>query len=411
MTLICSRCGTNNAKTSKFCRECGKRLMIESVELVVDQHAAPIEPADDAAVSDLLYETIKFYERGRLDIAFAKCREALGLNPNSPSGHSLLGMIYERKAEEQAVKGNREDAQDYLQAAIRQMERVLEANPDSVADRGKLEELRAKLEGHSAIVVRKRPPILDTALSTARRVPLPWAAGAGTFIFVLILYAAIFAGGGKAPAKQSNTQGRSPQTQTQQPQQTRPMTTYSPPAGPVWTYNPQQLQPQPEQQAAQPQAYAQQPQGSYLPPQVTPLHVPQEPVAITPYPVQQPRETATPRQTTRKPEQVKVQPTSGAVARDTDPSPGERARSAYVRGDYANAAAFYEQALLQGESTAENHQSLGMCLYNLGKKSAAVTHFDQAIQLYLSRKAKGIDVESADNGIRTCKLYIDLSKE
>lgn len=406
--MICTRCGTNNSKTSKYCRECGKRLIVESLELDVEQSEGLPEPPDDAAVSELLYEALKLYEQGKLDLSFAKCRESLGLNPNSPSGRSLLALIYEKKAEGQVEKGNLEDAEDYLRAAVRQIERVLEANPDSVADREKLDDLRAKLEGQARFVVKKRLPVMDQAKAQLMRVPLPWLAGGGTTLFLILVYlmASAVVGGKNQPNNralltQSPQQTQMPQQPQQQPQpaQAYPNTI----SGPAWTYQPPAAAAQQPATALPPQTYAPQPQSQYRPPDLSPLPSAQA-QPVQPYPVESPPRPA-PERAPRRSAEVKLPPAAPQA------SSSERARTAYASGDYQSAAALYEQAIMQGEVTAENHQALGMCLYNIGKKNTAVDHFEQAISLYSARKAKGIDADSADSGIRTCKLYIDLSKE
>ena len=106
---------------------------------------------------------------------------------------------------------------------------------------------------------------------------------------------------------------------------------------------------------------------------------------------------------------------SRADTADTAPvpsaaTPAETARAAYSVGDYDSAASLYQQAISGGQDTAENHQYLGMALFNLGRKAESITHFNRAVQLYLDRKAKGIDPSAAESGIRTCKTYIELAR-
>ena len=392
--MICTRCGTKNSKTSKYCRECGKRLVVEALELEVEEKAEQAGPPNDEAVTELLYETLKLYQSGKLEAAFSKCREAIRMNPNSPSGRSLLTLIYEKKADEQADKGNWEDAQDYLNAAIRQIERVLEANPESVADREKLAELRAKLEALTEKGTAPLQPLPARLLAMAARVPLRWAAGLGVFVLVFVLLMA-FLGRKGEPAKAEPTQARSVQP-SPQPNQGLPPPVSSPSSGlriPAWTYRP------PDSPTVQPNPSGQE-RPYYQPPEVT--EAPEALVPLEPYPVKKQEPPPSP---DRKPEQAKEPPPAPERA------PAETARAAYARGDYQTAASAYEDAIKQGEDSPENHQALGMCLYNLGRKDAAIVSFNRAVQLYLDRKAKGIDVEAAEQGIRTCKQYIELSKE
>ncbi|MBI2843995.1 MAG: tetratricopeptide repeat protein, partial [Armatimonadetes bacterium] len=354
------------------------------------------------AVADLLYETLKLYEKGRLQAAFNKCRQALRLNPDSPSGHSLIGLIYERKAEEQIARGAFVDAEDYLHAAMRQMERVLEENPDSVADREKLEELRAKLADMGGFEI-DRPGVFARLRAIAKRAPFPWTAGAGAFAFVFVVLFLGLNGSRSDREVQKPAQVAQPQQPAQQPQ-SAPSQTLPRPTYPAWTY-----QPPPKLYPAQPQPdYGRQP---------TPAASPRSAPPLTPYPVQQPPSNAPSADSVAAP-QLPVLPVP-AKAEPPEPQPpkvperpaSERARTALSSGDYQSASILYQEAISQGEDTPENHQSLGMALYNLGRKSSAAGHFERAIQLYQDRKARGIDVNAAESGIRTCKMYVELSKE
>lgn len=368
----------------------------------VEEHE---QQPDDDAVAELLFETLKLYENGKLESAFAKCKMALQMNPNSTSARSLLGLIYEKKADIQLERGNKEDAEDYLRAAIRQIERVLEVNKDSDADREKLEALCAKVDDLSEYPVVKRPSLIRKEIESIKALPPALLAGVSTtlilivFIFVLL----VFRGGesGKAgrlettPAPQQVVNGNQPSAQPstyngqQRPLQVQPGPSNLPPA---WTYNPQA-------NSAPQQSYAPLPQGSNQPPsqqaQQSSSHSPLPP--LTPYPVEKPKQAAN----QQKPEQPH-QPAPVPVK-----NPAEAARAAFMRGDYQSAAQLYEQAIASGEDTAEHNQKLGMCFYNLAKKDAAISRFQRAVQLYMEQKARGVDVEAADRAIDTCKLYID----
>ncbi|MEN6372497.1 MAG: tetratricopeptide repeat protein [Armatimonadota bacterium] len=395
--MICTRCGTQNSESSKFCRECGKRLAIEGLNVEPESSEEQSQTPDEATASDLLYETLKLYESGMLESAFAKCKESLGVNPKSSSAHSLLALIYEKKADQQIEHGNKDDAEDCLRAAIRQVEWVLDANKDSVADRGKLEELCAKVDGLNEFAKTRHTPFLPQFLAYIRKLPTPWVAGAGTviIIFVILVIIVLARGGSKGerlvknPAPQqaaSSNQlpapyGQQYQSQTKSPSSSLP---------PAWSYDPQQSNTG-TQEPRTTQGYNQQIQPSQ--PSALPSTVP----ALTPYPVTKPQSKSQPKQ---------AQP-SHSPAPASNRKPAESARTAYMRGDYQSAAELYQQTIANGEDTAENHQKLGMCYYNLAKKDAAITQFQRAVQLYMAQKAAGIDVDAANRAIETCKLYID----
>lgn len=398
--MICTRCGTQNSKTSKFCRECGKRLIIEGLNVEVEPGEEQSQSLDDTAVSDLLYETLKLYESDKLESAFAKCKTALGMNPQSSSAHSLLSLIYEKKADLQLERGNREDAEDCLRAAIRQIEWVLEANKDSDADREKLEELCAKVDRLNKYPGTKRVSFIQQAFAFVKGLPTPWVAGAGTFMIVFVILAAmLLRGGGKeerleknpAPQQVANRDqlpapyGQQYPTQSGQPQSTPSS------LPPAWTYEP------PQSRTGSQQSYTPVPQGNNQQAQpAQPSALPSTMPPLTPYPVSKPQSKEQPKQ---------AQPAQAASTPNRKPA--ESARTAYMRGDYQSAAELYEQAIASGEDTAENHQKLGMCLYNLTKNDAAISHFQRAVQLYMAQKAAGIDVDAAERAIETCKLYID----
>lgn len=388
--MFCPKCGTQNTKTSKFCRECGRRIIAESEDIDARIGEGIPDPPDDAAVSDLLYATLKLYEQGKIESAFAKCKIALRMNPDSPSGHSLLGLIYEKKAEIQLEKGFREDAEDYLHAAIRQVERVLDANPDSIADREKLDELHDKLDSFREAHEVNRKPIGARMLIALGRIPPAWVASVSVVLVIFILLAFVFGRGNaesRDESKSKETKLARSENQVPQTGQQLPPTAYTP-AAPAWTYQPQQTQP------TQPQAYSQIPQGSYQP--AAPSTQNQALPSLDPYPIRQPETPVTTTKPT-KPEQPAV----------PERKPSENARAAYMRGDYASAASYYEEAISSGEDTGENQQKLGMCLYNLNKRDEAIGHFQKAVQLYMAQKSAGINVDAADKAIDTCKLYID----
>lgn len=118
--MVCSQCHTPNFRDYKYCRECGARL--ESSEA---------GPADDSAeVESLVRHAFVQMEQGELTKALGTVQAALAHDPESPSAHSALGLIYEK--------------QGLITEAIHQFRVVLRLSPDSTADREKLEQLLAR---------------------------------------------------------------------------------------------------------------------------------------------------------------------------------------------------------------------------------------------------------------------------
>jgi tetratricopeptide (TPR) repeat protein len=126
--MFCTACGTRNADVSNFCKQCGHNLERTDSNSRSDAASGPAL-LPEAQVVALLERAYRLRKSGELPAAVQLCEEALRLNPESTSVHSLLGQIHEQM-------GNRD-------AAIQEYERVLQLNPGSIADRLKLDELRA----------------------------------------------------------------------------------------------------------------------------------------------------------------------------------------------------------------------------------------------------------------------------
>ncbi|GEM_PF-703648 len=125
--MFCTACGSRNAEISNFCKQCGHKLDRAGAPRISEEafdRALPLEEQ----VSALLERAYRLRKSGELSAAVRLCEEALRLNPESTSVHSLLGQIQEQT-------GNHA-------AAIHEYERVLQLNPGSIADRVKLDELR-----------------------------------------------------------------------------------------------------------------------------------------------------------------------------------------------------------------------------------------------------------------------------
>jgi tetratricopeptide (TPR) repeat protein len=166
--MYCTQCGAENADDSRFCRFCGHRLHPEGEKPA----AGEAETAAPEQVSGLLARAFELLEAGRLDEAREVCLASLRLSPDSVTGRSLLAAIYERKGD--------------LEAAIRQMERVVEMNPDSVADRNRLEDLRSRA-GRAAATAPRGPAAGLSLPEALKRAPV--AAGLGSAALALILLA------------------------------------------------------------------------------------------------------------------------------------------------------------------------------------------------------------------------------
>lgn len=119
--MVCSQCHTPNFRDYKYCRECGNRLEAAEAAGPVDEHAE---------VEQLLQHAFTQMDQGELEKALGTVQAALARDPENPSAHAALGLVYER--------------QGLVQDAIHQFRVVLQLSPDSAADREKLQQLLAR---------------------------------------------------------------------------------------------------------------------------------------------------------------------------------------------------------------------------------------------------------------------------
>ncbi len=149
--MFCTACGTGNAEVSNYCKQCGHKIdRVVSPRISEEDFDRSLPPEEQA--SALLERAYRLRKSGDLAAAVRLCEEALLLNPDSTSVHSLLGQLQEQRGEHEA--------------AIREYERVLQLNPGSIADRVKLDELRG--EGLPTPIRRRVPPHISMPDHTAR---------------------------------------------------------------------------------------------------------------------------------------------------------------------------------------------------------------------------------------------------
>jgi hypothetical protein len=112
-----------------------------------------------------------------------------------------LALVYERRAEEAMADQDIISAQEFLQLAVSQQERVIDLNPDSAADREKLVSLRMKLSGHVTILPvsykKKRAPIQVGIRLALRSAPPQLLAAVGVFFILVIVGMIVVPGGDK----------------------------------------------------------------------------------------------------------------------------------------------------------------------------------------------------------------------
>jgi tetratricopeptide (TPR) repeat protein len=126
--MICNECTSRNPDGHKFCRDCGAKLTALSPDLAAAEAAREERERLGERVGGLLSAAHILAEQKRYEQAIPLAREASLILPDSTAAHSLLASLYERT--------------DQDKKAIAALERVIELNPDSEADREKLDQLR-----------------------------------------------------------------------------------------------------------------------------------------------------------------------------------------------------------------------------------------------------------------------------
>lgn len=196
--MICPECSATNGETNRFCRECGFRL--EGVPGSAGQEGQADVRRDEVALGQELFKVWQLFEAGELDGALREGEAIVRRSPESASAHSLVALIYERKAEQELARGGTDGALPYFRLAIAQYERIVDMNPDSTADREKLASLRARISTQRA---PDAAPALAGLRAVVRAVPPQFLAAFAGFLAVLVVLIVLIPGGGKGSVKGS----------------------------------------------------------------------------------------------------------------------------------------------------------------------------------------------------------------
>ncbi len=185
--MKCPNCGTSNGKTNKFCRSCGFGLFVAAAQDAPLEESLTPEP-EDVELGERLFSLMQLLETAEIDDAIEKGREIKEQFPDSTSAHSIMALIYERKAESAIHSDDIEEGRDFYRLAMSEVERVIDLNPDSPADREKLANIRLKLTGGAGrgaaqAPVRASRHIKDILVA----LPPPVQAAAGVFVVLMAL--------------------------------------------------------------------------------------------------------------------------------------------------------------------------------------------------------------------------------
>ena len=180
--MYCTDCGSRNPQESNYCRECGRKILSFEDEarlapsrtsklLNIEMTEPPAEPDKLRLLLDMAFW---HNEVGNVSGAILACEAALKVDPYSTSALSLLGCLYEKQGKDDK--------------AIEAFERVVQLNPDSIADAEKLENLLRGIRQKAVtptLTYQLMPPLL---LQAIRRYPaLPFAGGLLVGLVLLVV--------------------------------------------------------------------------------------------------------------------------------------------------------------------------------------------------------------------------------
>lgn len=360
--MKCPNCGVNNGKTSKYCRECGTRL-----DVLAPAPDSQETHKDEVALGEELFRVIELFEAGDIDAALEKGAKAVEEHPDSTSAHSIVALVYERKAEQMATEQNEEESHRFLRLAIEHYEKLIDHNPDSAADREKLASLRFKLTGvHTEHPVVEAKPSLEQRI---RRNPaLIWIPGVA---FCAVLFLAIYLTKPAEPKPRPTgkvTHAEEPAVEVTQDQPEDPgLKVYTFPQAAHEPATPSQKMPVPSVNVSSGS-------GKITIPEIRPAHLPKIDQTLT--------LIADPKPPTKKPSVESAKPADR-------PTSEKEVASQSGAGLLAQAIRLHDQ----------------------GKVSEAVGAANQAVVLYQADVDAGRNAEAASRGIKNAHKLISVWQE
>jgi hypothetical protein len=414
--MFCTQCGAYNTDDSRFCHQCGHRLQPERKMPPLDESVFQLDsPEQQQKIQQLLDEALTHESQGRLHEAALACEGVLVLDPANTSAHSLLGLIYEKQGD--------------LQKALAEYEKVVALNPDSVADRAKLEEVRRRLH-----MPPPRPPREEP-----NQAPLLIAIFVAVGLFVLGLAAMNY----QARPKTSPSPTQTPAVTQSAPSAAYPPYNWYAPAAPSY---PQPSVPQmptmstdnlpvapPPRRSAERAGSDTRGERTPLPPLPPITVVPSQP-ATTPSPsnrsqgstgsqepsiggsVVMPDVALQPGAGGQTPErqpvmEITVRPGTGGNGGVVAPPPPSMesedlmrvAQQHQLAGRYREAIPLYQKALRGATDKGFIYQQIGLCYQRLGELDSARNAYQQAIAEYERQIAANQNVERARRGLEAAK--------
>lgn len=414
--MFCTQCGAYNTDDSRFCHQCGHRLQPERKIPTLDESAFQLDsPEQQEKIQQLLDEALTHESEGRLHEAALACEGVLVLDPANTSAHSLLGLIYEKQGD--------------LEKAVAEYEKVVALNPDSVADRAKLEELRRRLRMPAPKPPQEEPNQLPLLI--------------GIFVTVGLFVLGLAAMNYQARPKPAPSTSQAPAVT-----QPAPSTAYAPynwytPAAPGYTQPSMPQMPSvtpdtpsvtpPQERSAERTEAGTRTGRTPLPPLPPITVVPSQP-ANTPASnnrsqggasstepsaggsVVMPDVPLQPGASGQAPErqpvmEITVRPGTGGSGGVVAPPPPSMesedlmrvAQQHQLAGRYREAIPLYQKALQGATDKGFIYQQIGLCYQRLGELDSARNAYQQAIAEYERQIAAGQNVERARRGLEAAK--------
>lgn len=430
--MFCTACGVKNPADSNFCKQCGKP--VERAVKIAESDYIHAMPEDEQALA-LLESALQHRARGDFNGAIGLCEEALRLQPDNAAAHSLIAQTALQQG-------------DKLRA-IREYEMALALNPNNVADKIKLDELR------SGKIGARRAPSAPPSEGAALNPLLVVAACAGLLAvgWVMSDQWRKTQGKGGSPALQQSAgllQNPAPASQPQQianggvsntasgTPQASPQSLGSPPAAQPQDdgmvrisappfYPPVVLNANAAAQTASTGGAGRVSRGGNggLPP-FNPQNAALEEIYSPKPGTRVHLDAGAEKEPDKDPKYIvkidmKAQPSPGSVvvnpgspsATAPDPVAGDtrqaiEAANNYVqRNDFDGAIRALKAAQKNpGSQAGKIHQDLAYCYQQKGNKATAKTHYEQAIAEYEAQIKQGSQKELAESGIRVCRRGI-----
>ena len=383
----CPKCGKDSPDQARFCRTCGAPMAATGAAA-----SAPPGGTPEQRAQRLLEEAFRLSEESRILGAVQACQQALTINPNSVSAHSLLGTLYERQ-------GDRD-------AAIREYEQVLTLSPESTVERRRLNELMGVPTAGVGVRISVRTARL--ALTSA------------ALVVAVVLVVAILFYTQQGPSKPGRP--RAPRAALEAPGRgsAAAQAQVVPAPGRTWTLGRlpspapmPRVRPARGAMGAGAGARPRQDQfGQWVAPGTYLLPNPGLPPAyagggqrarVAPAPVV----GAIPYQGTPVVGTPPIGPPQG-MSRARARTSHQRARDYYFAGDYNRSIEAYQTYLAQNpQAGAGTREELAWVYVEAGGRSQATQEYRGALKDYQADLQRGHNVEAARHGIRTCEAAIN----